>query len=68
MYVSVVPAYGREYKTQAEVVAGFKAGHDFRVVDVFHGGGRYVNIRDLPPGEKLDVHYGKNGSKRLIVP
>lgn len=66
-YISVAPAYGRTYKTQAEVRAGFNAGHDFRILDPFVRGS-YVNKSDLPAGSKLDVHYGKNGSKRLIIP
>lgn len=66
-YISVVPAYDHSYPTQAAVKAGFAAGHDFRIVDVFHRGS-YVNKDDLPKDAKLDVHYGKDGSKRLIIP
>ena len=49
-YVTVVPAYGRDYKTRAEVIGDWHGGKDFALVsqfDVREFGGRYVNQVDL---------------------
>jgi hypothetical protein len=40
----LIPAYGRDYKSQSALYDDIKAGKDFRIVDYFHGlDGRYVN-------------------------
>lgn len=39
----LVPAYGRDYKTEYEVVQDWQAGKDFRTVS-----GQYCSIRDFP--------------------
>jgi len=49
-YVTVVPAYGRDYKSKAEVMADWHGGKDFRLAspyDVQEFGGMYVNQVDL---------------------
>lgn len=42
---SVVPAYGRDYKSKKEVLADFLAGKDFRL-ETFNQS-FYFNIQDL---------------------
>ena len=59
-YLSAVPAYGRDYKSKKEVLADWKAGKDFKIEDVAHGG--YVNINDKPSDVELHVRY-----KRLTM-
>ena len=54
-HLEVVPAYGRDYKSQKEVKAGYAAGHDFH--SPFHGG--YVNKDDHPEGTTLLVRYNR---------
>ena len=66
-YIIVIPAYGKDYKTQKEVKAAFDAGKDFEITDMFHRGGRYVNKRDLPAGHKLQVRYAA-GRKVMMLP
>ena len=39
----LVPAYGRDYKTEYEVVQDWLAGKDFKTVS-----GQYCSIRDFP--------------------
>jgi len=54
-YVTVVPAYGRDYKSAKEVREGYAAGHDFLVQSFGRGG--YVNKDDHPAGVTLQVRY-----------
>ncbi len=61
MYVTVVPAYGRDYKSQKEVKAAWAEGKDFRIEDMSHpDNGRCINKDD--PGVKgltLNIRYKK---------
>jgi hypothetical protein len=49
-YMTVVPAYGRDYPSKAKAVADWEAGLDFRIQDIGMGSadGRYVSVRDIP--------------------
>lgn len=49
MSLTLVPAYGRDYKNKREVLEAWNAGKDFMSTG-FHGEG-YVNKNDCPPGE-----------------
>ena len=40
--LEVVPAYGRDYKSQKEVKADWEANMDFHIVSAF-AYGRYIN-------------------------
>lgn len=44
--VTLVPAYGRDYKSKATLLADWTAGLDFRMSDYKYGGS-YTSIRDL---------------------
>jgi hypothetical protein len=50
-YVTVTPAYGRDYKTQKEAKADWDAGKDFRDARSL----QYCSIRDFR-NESPDVH------------
>jgi hypothetical protein len=44
----LVPAYGRDYQGKDAVLAGFKSGQDFRIIDYFNGlDGKYTSFRDV---------------------
>lgn len=59
-YVEVVPAYGRDYKSQAEVKADWNANKDFTVVDFGPNYGRATNKEDCEQmGLKVLVRYAK---------
>jgi hypothetical protein len=46
-YITLVPAYGRDYKSAKEVMADWKEGKDFQICDFSHpDDGRYTSIRD----------------------
>lgn len=68
MFLSVQPAYGRDYKSQKEVRAAWAAGKDFQINDMSSpDDGRYVNRDDLPAGVKLQVRFGRQ-LKTMILP
>lgn len=41
--VILVPAYGRDYKTEEEVAKAYHSGVDFKIV-----GGPYCSVRNFP--------------------
>lgn len=55
MYLSAVPAYGRDYKSKAEVKAAWEAGKDFEIQSFNQGG--YVNKDDAPRGATINIRY-----------
>ena len=50
---TLVPAYGRDYKSSKEVKADLLAGKDFRA----EPSGQMCSIRDLPAGTEVIVRY-----------
>ena len=50
---TLVPAYGRDYKSSKEVKAALAAGKDFRA----EPSGQYCSIRDIPEGFDVIVRY-----------
>lgn len=65
-YLSAVPAYGRNYKTEEEVRAAWDKGADFRVMDLMAHG--YVSKNDLPDNTTLNVRYDKQQEVCVITP
>jgi hypothetical protein len=65
-YLSVVPAYGRDYKSKKAVMADWEEGKDFYIVSLRIVGGHYVNINDKPEGTILQVRYDRNRKVMLI--
>lgn len=61
-YLTVVPAYGRDYTSKAKVLADFNANKDFRVCDMSSRyDGSMVNKQDLAgSGTTVNVRYAKN--------
>lgn len=58
---TLVPAYGRDYKSSKEVKADLLAGKDFRA----EPSGQMCSIRDLPVGVKVLVRY--RGLRQVMV-
>ena len=47
MFVTVVPAYGRDYKSKKEVLADWEANKDFKIECMAHpNNGCYINLAD----------------------
>jgi hypothetical protein len=63
-YVSAVPAYGRDYKSKAAVMADWNAGKDFLTQDMMLSG--YVNKDDKPDGVTLNIRY-KNLTQVAVI-
>ena len=57
-YLTISPAYGRDYKSQAEVEAAFELGKDFKMESIGQGG-TYCSIRDFAPGTVVSIRYNK---------
>lgn len=55
-YKVVTPAYGRDYKSQKEVLEAFLSGKDFILQPQYC----YCSIRDFAPGVTVNVRYAKN--------
>jgi hypothetical protein len=53
---TLVPAYGRDYKSRAEVESAFEAGKDFQLASLFHGSG-YVSRSDFEAGDSVTLRY-----------
>ena len=58
--LEVVPAYGRDYKSQKEVKADWENNMDFQIVSVQEYG-RYINKQDADrtPDQSIIVRYAK---------
>lgn len=62
---TLVPAYGRDYKSAKEVRKDFEAGKDFRAEPFGH----YCSIRDIPAGTDVLIRYrGLRMVVKLTVP
>lgn len=56
-YQTVTPAYGRDYRSKAEVQADWDADKDF-ILQSFNGSG-YVNRQDFAPGATVNIRYSQ---------
>lgn len=52
---TMTPAYGRDYKSRATLLADFQAGKDF----ICQPSGQYISIRDLRSGDSVQFRYRK---------
>ena len=64
-YLTVTPAYGRDYKTKKEVLEAWEQGKDFAIASVFDGGG-YINKEDARPGMTINIRY-KRATQIAVV-
>lgn len=66
--MTLTPAYGRDYKSKAAVVADFKAGKDFIIADFMHpDSGRYVNRADLQgSARQVNIRYNRLRSVAVV--
>jgi hypothetical protein len=58
--MTLVPAYGRDYKSKKEVLKDFNDEKDFIIADLFSDGtGRFVNKQQLSAGTTVTIRYQK---------
>lgn len=62
----LTPAYGRKYNKMADVEKDFRDGKDF-VVHLLSGHSTYCSIADFVDGARVQIRYGKNNSKVMVV-
>jgi hypothetical protein len=66
-YLSAIPAYGRDYKNKAAVLADWQAGKDFQSQG-FHGYG-YFNADTLKdqPAVEVNVRYARLAKVAILA-
>jgi len=65
---TLTPAYGRDYKSQAEVEADFRAGKDFILNDFMsQWDGKPCSIRDFPAGTQITLRYKKKSNVIIVT-
>ena len=58
-YITVAPAYGRDYKSKSQALEAWKSGKDFEQQDVFRTG-TYCSIRDFKDKQvTVEIRYNK---------
>ncbi len=66
-YLTVVPAYGRDYTSKAGVLADWNKDKDFLIYDVSSPyDGRYVNKSGRPAGVTISVRYARRTKEMQI--
>jgi len=59
--MTLTPAYGRDYKSKAEVQADFDGNQDFKIASVGPWMGAYVTKAELKGNEaEVNIRYAKN--------
>lgn len=59
------PAYGRDYKSKAEVEKAFRDGKDF--IGDYQLGFKPVGIQDFEPGTRQLLRYKGNRSVAVVI-
>ncbi len=55
-YMTLIPAYGRDYKTAKDAKAAFEANKDFMVTSGIDDG-RYINREQIEPGTTVNIRF-----------
>lgn len=63
-YLSVIPAYGRDYKSAKAVRDDWNTGKDFLIQDFQSSG--YINKDDKPANTQLNIRY-KNLTQTCVI-
>lgn len=64
MYLSAIPAYGRDYTSKAAVLADWKANKDFQIMDLRMSG--YIN-REQAAKENITVNVRYAKQRKVCV-
>lgn len=66
-YLTLTPAYGRDYKSAREAKQSFMAGQDWQIASVFGGNaGRYCSLSDFAPKVSVELRYGKLTKSTIV--
>ena len=61
--LTLIPAYGRDYKSKKEVLADWNAGKDFRIATA----SGYINKEDATKGSLREVNIRYKGLRSIAV-
>lgn len=68
MTITVVPAYGRDYKTLEEALKDWNEEKDFLIADAScPWDGAYVNKPQLSPGDRVKIRYNKRTQAKMVT-
>ena len=59
---TVIPSYGRDYKSKAEVMAAWNDGKDFQIP-----GGPHINKQDFDASNMTDIHIRYAKQTKIII-
>jgi hypothetical protein len=60
MYITLIPAYGRDYKSAKAAKLDWQNGKDFIIANIMHPyDGKPMSIRDVDKGEKIMLRYSR---------
>lgn len=67
--LTVIPAYGKDYKSKKEVEEAFESGADFKIMNPGYGG-RYINKQDALQfgANELKIRYANKSRVHIIQP
>jgi hypothetical protein len=57
-YVTVIPAYGRDYTEEADALADWNAEKDFLIQD-FELPSQYINRQQVPRGWEISIRFNR---------
>ncbi len=64
--MTLIPAYGRDYKSAKDVKADFNAEKDFMTSDIFTGYGQLINKQQIATGTSVVIRYKRNTQVTVI--
>ena len=69
-YITCKPFYGKLLNSQKAVREFYNEGHDFIILSVVHGPGRHISKAEVEKDStiKLEVRYGRNDEKVMMLP
>lgn len=66
-YLTLVPAYGRDYKSGKDVQADWDAGKDFQINDMMHpNDGAYINKPQAEKGTTYNIRFKQLRNIKVI--
>lgn len=67
MRLTLVPAYGRDYKSKAELLVDWNSQKDFQIQDMSSPyNNSYINRQQCSPGDTMMIRYKKLRSVAVI--
>ena len=67
MFMSVRPAYGRDYKSKAALIDDWKQGRDFIINNIGRDTGRYINCHDAKRSAPMTINARYDKLRKVCV-